>query len=132
MSMTHPTYPFQLFPTIPLSGGKGGAVGGYASIRAVLSQRCSAKGKTVCVVECYPGVDQQELLEGLRPMGLALEIHSDCLALPPEEMDRQVAQDLTDDPVFGIMTARRLEEFFPEENLERARRQIGEVGSGLV
>jgi len=52
MSMTHPTYPFQLFPTIPLSGGKGGAVGGYASIRAVLSQRCSAKGKTVCVVEC--------------------------------------------------------------------------------
>ena len=37
MSMT---YPFQLFPTIPLSGGKGGAVGGYASIRAVLSQRC--------------------------------------------------------------------------------------------
>lgn len=30
MSMT---YPFQLFPTIPLSGGKGGAVGGYASIR---------------------------------------------------------------------------------------------------
>ena len=129
MSMT---YPFQLFPTIPLSGGKGGAVGGYASIRAVLSQRCSAKGKTVCVVECYPGVDQQELLEGLRPMGLALEIHSDCLALPPEEMDRQVAQDLTDDPVFGIMTARRLEEFFPEENLERARRQIGEVGSGLV
>ncbi len=27
MSMTHPTYPFQLFPTIPLSGGKGGAVG---------------------------------------------------------------------------------------------------------
>ena len=132
MSMTHPTYPFQLFPTIPLSGGKGGAVGGYASIRAALSQRCSAKGKTVCVVECYPGVDQQELLEGLRPMGLALEIHSDCLALPPEEMDRQVAQDLTDDPVFGIMTARRLEEFFPEENLERARRQIGEVGSGLV
>lgn len=129
MSMT---YPFQLFPTIPLSGGKGGAVGGYASIRAVLSQRCSAKGKTVCVVECYPGVDQQELLEGLRPMGLALEIHSDCLALPPEEMDRQVAQDLTDDPVVGIMTARRLEEFFPEENLERARRQIGEVGSGLV
>ena len=83
-------------------------------------------------MECYPGSRSTGAARGTAAHGTGLEIHSDCLALPPEEMDRQVAQDLTDDPVFGIMTARRLEEFFPGGEPGEPAGKSGEVGSGLV
>ena len=41
---------------------------GFAEIASRLSQACAGKSKVVLTVECYPGVDQQELLEGLQSL----------------------------------------------------------------
>ncbi|MCI8542746.1 hypothetical protein [Acetatifactor aquisgranensis] len=47
----------------------------------------------------------QEELKGLFPLSeTATVIHSDDLALPPEEIDETIRRDLTENPVFGIMT----------------------------
>ncbi len=46
-------------------------------------------------------------MEGLRALSPSLVLHSDDLFLPPEQMDTLWKRNMTDDPVFGIMTNRR-------------------------
>lgn len=111
-------YPYRRFPTIEITGHDGEAVSGAERVRERVSAACSGT-KTVIVAECYTGVDQDALLGLLRPLNFAEIINSDCCAVPPEEIDAAIERDLTDDPVFGIMTTRRLEEFFPRKTLTR-------------
>lgn len=90
-------------------------------------------GKKVLSVECYPGVDQEELLQGLMGLQPALVIHSDDLAFQPEKMDALLEQDLLpDDPVFGIMTVRKLMDFFYPDKIREAQKAIRDAGEGIV
>ena len=123
---------YRLFPTIKITGYDNAVAPDSASIRERFSSLCAGRAKTVIVAECYPGVDQEEL-RGLFPLSETdTVIHSDDLALPPEEIDAVISRDLTEDPVFGIMTTRRLEEFYPPAQLESARRKVNDVKSGIV
>ena len=105
---------------------------GFGDIAAALGG--AAAGKRVITVECYPGVDQDELLAGLAALDPALVIHSDDLAFEPEKLDAALDADLLPgDPVFGIMTVRRLGDFFYPHKIEAARRRIDEArGTVLV
>lgn len=126
------TNTFRRFPSIRIYGYDNAAATDCSSIRARLSSCCRNREKTVIVAECYPGVNQDELRSLLVLSQADTVIHSDDLALPPEEIDARIKRDLTDDPVFGIMTTMRLEEFYPLENLEEARHTIDSVKSGIV
>ena len=130
--MIQPDTAFCRFPTIEVKGYNDAVAKDRAAIQKQLSVFCEGRAKTVIVAECYPGVDQDELKALLAIPGTDTLIHSDDLALPPEEIDSLIKRDLTDDPVFGIMSTRRLEEFFPPENLESARRQIRNTESGIL
>lgn len=126
------TSTFRRFPSIKINGHTSAVDTDHNAIRSRLSDCCHNRRKTVIVAECYPGTDQEELRALLTLPQTELTIHSDDLALPPAEIDAQIQRDLTDDPVFGIMTTRRLEEFYPSENLDQARRQIDHIQSGIV
>ena len=131
MDTTQPEYPYRRFPVIPVSASDGAAASGQDGIRGLL-QSSIKPGKTVLVAEAYPGVDQEALaalLSGLHP---ALMIHSDDLAISAEELDRIIQRELTEDPVFGIMTTYRMEDFFPRERLAAARAEIDRVSDGLI
>lgn len=128
----HNSHSFRRFPTIRVTGYDNAATADKSAILQQFRHLCQNRKRTVITAECYPGVNQEELLEILTPLEPAEIIHSDDLALSPEEVDALVEHDLTDDPVFGIMTTRRLEEFFPTENLENARRKIEAVTSGTI
>lgn len=125
------SYPYRQFPTIRIHGHDGAATADADSIRGRIARSCGG-GRAVVVAECYPGADQDALLELLSPLDLTDIIHSDDLALPPGEIDGIIARELTGDPVFGIMTTRRLEEFFPAGGLEAARERIAAAQSGIV
>lgn len=125
-------YAYCLFPSVKIAGYDNAVAPDPHSIREQLSSLCKEREKTVITAECYPGVDQDELLALLAPLEPDMVIHSDDLALPPEEIDACISRDLTEDPVFGIMTTRRLEDFFPSEHLETARREIEERKSGIL
>lgn len=127
------THSYRQFPVIRIQGYDTAAATDRDSILRQFSRLCTGRTKTVITVECYPGVRQEDLLELLSELNLTEIIHSDDLALPPETIDARIEHDLTDeDPVFGIMTTRRLEEFFPPENLAQARRKIDILMSGIV
>ena len=115
-------HPFRRYPTIPIEGYSRSAVGGRSAIVSQLRLLCQNRKRTVIVAECYPGVDQDELRELFAPLEPAEVIHSDGLALPPAEIDILIHRDLTDDPVFGILTARRLDECPENGNRSGIRR----------
>lgn len=122
---------YDLFPATPIQGG-GVVSQGYEAIARKLREACEGREKTVITLECYPGVDQEELVEGLRALSPSLVLHSDDLFLPPEQMDTLLEKDMTDDPVFGIMTNRRLEDYLDWEKVEAAREEIRKQTQGIA
>ena len=66
---------------------------GFDDICAQIAATCAARAKTVVTIECYPGVDQQELLQGMRGLSPCITIHSDSLAFEPEKIDALLEQD---------------------------------------
>lgn len=121
---------FERFPRTLVATSDAAADRGFEEICARLAGVLTSNA-TVCV-ECYPGVCQEAVLEGLRPLGFDLVIHSDDCALLPEELDACLERDMTKDPVFGIMTVRRLEDFFYPEKLEAARVSVSGQGRTLI
>ena len=131
MDTTQPECPYRRFPIIPVSAPDGAAVSGKDGICALLESGIKP-GKTVLVAEAYPGVDQEALAALLSALHPALTIHSDDLAISAEELDNIIHRELTEDPVFGIMTTYRMEDFFPQERLAAARAEIDRVSDGLI
>ena len=123
------TYPYRRFPTIQV-GAADHAARGTDAVKQELHALCAGSSKTVVTVECYPGTDQAEIL-ALFPHA-ELVIHADDLAIPPAELDAKIEHELTDDPVFGIMTTWQMKDFYLEEALRAAREKIDAVTDGLV
>lgn len=123
---------YNKFPEILVRGGPYGIWADWEAIATELKRRCLEQEKTVLVVDCYPGVRQEEILRELEILKPALILDSDSCAMEPEQLDALLAETLTDDRVFGVMTTKRLEDFFLLERLEEARRQIQEISSGVV
>ncbi|MEE0707591.1 MAG: class I mannose-6-phosphate isomerase [Gemmiger sp.] len=123
---------YVMFPRVDVCCPDARMYEGAGAIARALGDACGT-GKCVLSIECYPGVDQQELLDGLAALHPALVIHSDDLAFEPEKLDAALERDLLpQDPVFGIMTVRRLRDFFYEAKIEEARQRIDAVAEGLV
>lgn len=123
---------YVMFPRVDVCCPDARVYEGAGAIARALGDAC-VTGKCVLSIECYPGVDQQELLDGLAALHPALVIHSDDLAFEPEKLDAALERDLLpQDPVFGIMTVRRLRDFFYEAKIEEARQRIDAVPEGLV
>lgn len=123
---------YVMFPQVDVCCPDARVYEGAGAIARALGDACGT-GKCVLSIECYPGVDQQELLDGLAALHPALVIHSDDLAFEPEKLDAALERDLLpQDPVFGIMTVRRLRDFFYEAKIEEARQRIDAVAEGLV
>lgn len=104
------TYPYRRFPTIQ-AGAADHAARGTDAVKQELHALCAGSSKTVVTVECYPGTDQAEIL-ALFPHA-ELIIHADDLAIQPAELDAKIEHELTDDPVFGIMTTWQMKKFLP-------------------
>ncbi|MDN4075982.1 class I mannose-6-phosphate isomerase [Fictibacillus terranigra] len=126
---------YNKFPEIRIEEQDNSAWQGYAHIQSEISQITNGNQnpKTVLMVDCYPGVRYQEILEGLiLPLKPDLIIHSDDLAFSGEKITEMIQRNLTDDRVFGVMSSHQLCEFFDRLLVEHARESIGEVESGLI
>lgn len=123
---------YNRYPQINVSGNSEAISQGFSEICSRLAPLCLVRSKTILSVESYPGVNQTELLEGLRPLSFAKIINSDSLTYEPEKMDRLLKQDMTDDPVFGIMTNRSLKDFFYPEKIAAVRAEINAVSNGVI
>ncbi|MEX1116642.1 MAG: class I mannose-6-phosphate isomerase [Akkermansiaceae bacterium] len=127
---------YDKFPVVAVPDSSGDCVTGWEAITATLFGfiRARHERKTIVVVECYPGVHEEQLLEALatslRPV-LALQA-SDGM-LPPDSIETLVAPFLGgDDPVFGYLSPLELPSFFDAGRVARLRALIESAAQGLV
>ncbi len=119
-------------PFVPVSAATADCSAGWRNVAGRLRSAVGRSRATICV-ECYPGVIveevEQSLAEALRPARVLRS--ADCLR-SSSEIERLLAKDLTDDPVFGRLNGVRIEDFMAPERLETARRAAAGVTHGLV
>jgi mannose-6-phosphate isomerase class I len=102
-------------------------------------RRLASSGARVIVVEAYPGVYDEDLEELVKRLKPEVALASTEALRPPDEIDRMVEADVTNDPVFGRITDLSLEDFFDpskvsalRESSEDARGRVVVYGSGAA
>lgn len=121
-------------PCVEIKGFAGEAQQGYLEIARAICKKIEERDCpcTVIVIDCYPGVREDEIRKGLLS-GLqtaAWIAVSDCHRTPAE-VERLFEQNITEDRVFGVMSHHGLSDFFDSEKLERAKRKLREAGDGI-
>jgi mannose-6-phosphate isomerase class I len=127
---------YDKFPFVPVPGGEQACVAGWPAIAARLNQAIARRGgrKTVLAVECYAGVNEEEVLRQFQAeFKPVLALRASEAMLPPEKIDALVAPFLGgDDPVFGFLSGLTLPQFFNEEGLWYWREAVERVTGGVV
>ncbi|MFC5404118.1 class I mannose-6-phosphate isomerase [Cohnella soli] len=108
---------------------------GYKAIGARIQEAVATTGNmnAIVVIECYPGVRQEEIVAGLADtLAPAIVIRSEVAALEPAEVDRLVERYMTDDRVFGYMAPFRIDELYDAARIEALRHQLEEARDGIA
>ena len=127
---------YDKLPFVAVPDGAGACETGWDAIgerlRQAIAQR--AARKTVVVVECYPGVQEAEVLRELQMrLQPALLLRTNEAMLLPESIDALVAPFLGgNDPVFGFLSGLTLPQFFDAERLQYGRIEVEQVRAGVV
>ena len=115
----------------------GEALRGYDAIAARLAEELEARGTragtgTVLAVECYPGVDMDEVLASLvEPLAPALVVRADDCMQDAASIQARIADHITEDRVFGVMSHYTVDQFVDCGRLAETRARM-EAADGLV
>lgn len=118
---------YDKFPFVKVPDSRDACTCGWDAIADRLRRAAAARsGKTVLAVECYTGVQvdevRKELTARLKP---ALVVDAETAFKPEAQIDALVAPFLGgDDPVFGFITGLDLPAFFDEAKLASLQAQI--------
>jgi len=109
---------YDRFPEIKINGT---VWNGYQAIVSEIKKQKAS----IIAIECYPGVDYQEIEEHLiRPLKPKQIIKSDDFALNSESLDKMLSPYLTEDRVFGYMSSFEIEDFYEDSSLSKINRLI--------
>lgn len=113
---------YDKFPALPLETHADSLCIGYEAAAAKIREELTDRAGHTLVIDTYPGVDDSELIEALLSrLSPAEWIHTLDLKQPEEEWLPKVQRNLTDDRIFGVLSCRRLEEYFDPDKLKEAR-----------
>jgi len=85
----------------------------------------------ILVVECYQGVNHEELMRGFRSLNAELFICSEEAFYPEEKILEMTFPDVTDDSIFGFMTWLDYHAFLDTDKVNTIRQSIRD-SSGLI
>ena len=126
---------FNNLPVIEIKNSPFKVENGWTAICHRLNREILAlnQKKTVIVIETYQGVIHEELISNLKE-GLEFThfILSEDSMLTPEENQKLVFQDVTNDRIFGFMTRLTMDAFFDREKVEMVQSDIELVSEGLI
>jgi mannose-6-phosphate isomerase class I len=111
---------------IAIDAAPDSAWSGWQAIAERIGSELS-RGATRMAIECYPGVSEDAMLFALKSaFGRAFVARTSAIGKDPTELNRLVARDLTDDPVFGRMNGFGIEDYADSTRLEACRVEIQE------
>ncbi len=112
-------YVYDAFPETRVN-----VAGGVAGYQAIQDQIRSNKSRVI-VLECYPTVDEKELLEQLiTPLEPEVIIQASEQFYPPKQVTTMVEDYLTDDRVFGVISHHQLQDFIDKERQQTLQEKI--------
>ncbi len=114
-------------PAINLDGF---AVEGWNAIISVLSKQQNSN--RVMVIDCYTGIDQEELEAQLMQLKPDLFIRTKDLFISESEVAALTNRFMTDDTLFGYVSNISLDEYFDAEKLEAAKNAIAESNGSIL
>lgn len=106
---------------------------GYAQVAQWLQRAMEGKKKAVLVIDGYPAVRFDEILEGLAThieCAAALDVHAANYS--DEHIERMLSRNITDDRVFGVLSCHKIAEFFDGDQLQSLHQQVDAIASGVV
>lgn len=127
---------YDKFPVVEVPNGAGKCAAGWDACLNRLQEaiRERTPRKTVLVIECYPGVHEEELRRRFEAkFSPALSVRPSSAFLPEEQIESLVGPFLGgDDPVFGFLSGLDLPQFFDSKKVAALRGEIAGVPEGLV
>lgn len=106
---------------------------GYAQVAQWLQRAIKGKNKVVLVIDGYPAVRFDEILQGLAPhikSVAAIDVHAANHS--DQHIEQMLSRNITDDRVFGVLSCHKIAEFFDADKLQNLRQRVDAVKSGVV
>ncbi|GAB2466879.1 class I mannose-6-phosphate isomerase [Promicromonospora xylanilytica] len=132
--MTYPSYQNYVREPVIKVPGAGRAHRG-AEVWAELDRAARARSdRPLVVIDCYPGVDLEDLWKAVQrhlPGYVAIDVE-DAAALPIAEIDAKIADNVTDDRVFGVLGHQTVGDLYDQGALRRVRDQVEERTTPVV
>ncbi|MFY0599326.1 MAG: class I mannose-6-phosphate isomerase [Cyclobacteriaceae bacterium] len=89
--------------------------------------------KKIVVVECYHGVSEKEVTEGLAThLKPNFFIHANEAYKAEDEISKMVFPDVTDDRIFGRITKLTLDQYINDDALVKIRKKINDSSDGTI
>lgn len=122
---------YDRFPETVIKGCENEAVQGYETICATLKAKLGS-GKVISV-DCYPGVDDSEVLTALKA-GLAPDtvFNSEDIFFDGDELTRKMQPFLTDDRVRGVMYYGVMSDFVDATKLAEMQKAVTEANGTVL
>ena len=127
---------YDKFPVLAVPNTADACAVGWEACAERLRRQIAGRNshRTVLVVECYPGVDEDDVLRQLqRRLAPILTLKTAEALLPPGRIDELTAPFLGgDDPVFGFLSGLGLPQFFDQEKVAHLRSRFAALRHGLI
>ena len=118
-------------PTILISEDSSGCLSGWAAIAEAVREERPRKRSRVMVAECYPGVDLEEVRQGLQVLGVPMVL-ADRALKSSQALEEYLVPFLGDDPVFGTMASWELSSLFDEAKTKALRQEIAKAPGEML
>lgn len=119
-------FQYEKHPEIKVQGFEHEVFDGYGEIIEELKSK-RKKTPFIMVVDCYPGVDDKEVLAALSRLGADHLVQTAEVFKEEKTIQEQLKYQLTDDRVFGRMYAGEILDFMDMEKLSKARAEVAEA-----
>ncbi len=125
---------YDKYPEVIIKDHDNSSWEGYENILKEIKKSISSlkKEKVVLVLDFYPGVREEEVLKAFTRLSPSLMIKSDDCTYNEDTINSMIKDYLTDDRVFGVLTTKKLQDFFIQEKIDEAKNTIDNLKEGLI
>lgn len=121
-------YGYNNYDKFPATKTGKRAYQGYAQLRKWLI----AQSQKVTIIDCYPIVDRQEIIDNIGDLYDTIIVSDKC-AYEYDALREKMSRWLTDDRIFGLLTTDKLADYFIDSEIKKARQKIKSAsGKALV
>lgn len=123
---------YDKYPEVKVYGFDKEIFEGYYNIVERVKKDIALMERAVVVIDFYPGVFEDEILQGFNSLNPVMTIKADDCAYNKDKLTEMMKNNLTDDRVFGVLTTKKLQDYFINEKVQEARDIINNTKKGII